>query len=267
MDRMNLKVSIITVNYNNADGLEKTINSVMHQSYANLEFIVIDGGSTDRSPAIINAYNENISYWVSEKDGGIFNAMNKGITVSTGDYLIFINSGDLLVDNNIIQEVAKSGMIEDLVYGNVIFTKGDSRKEWIPDQELSFNTFYKQSIPHQSTFIKRSLFDEVGLYSENYRMVSDWEFFMLAVCKFQCSYRHMDKFIATFDETGITSDPANYPAMAIERKSVFDTHFSRFIEDYIRFSTIEREFKKIAYFNKARHFVKRVLKNMKPGPS
>jgi hypothetical protein len=173
----------------------------------------------------------------------------------------------LLVDNIIIQEVAESGMIEDLVYGNVIFTKGDSRKEWIPDQELSFNTFYKQSIPHQSTFIKRSLFDEVGLYSENYRMVSDWEFFMLAVCKFQCSYRHMDKFIATFDETGITSDPANYPAMAIERKSVFDTHFSRFIEDYIRFSTIEREFKKIAYFNKARHFVKRVLKNLKLGPS
>ncbi|MFA4867305.1 MAG: glycosyltransferase family 2 protein [Pedobacter sp.] len=260
------KISIITVNYNNKTGLAKTIQSVVNQSYSNIEYIVIDGGSADGSKGVIKAQERKIAYWISEADSGIYNAMNKGIKDSTGEYLLFINSGDVLVNENIIQEVVDLGLTADLVYGNLVFVNGDKRREWFPTSELTFNVFFRESIPHPSTFIKRTLFDTVGLYNEHYAIVSDWEFFVLAVCKFNCSFKHIDKFIALFNEDGISSGADNYTAMKKERDKVMKEHFPLLIKDYEAFEKLEKEMKKIEYFINARVFVKKMLKSMKLGP-
>ncbi|WP_291275238.1 glycosyltransferase, partial [Flavobacterium sp.] len=98
-------ISVITVNYNNDNGLKKTIESVINQTYKNFEFIIIDGGSTDQSSEIIKNYQDKINYWVSEPDKGVYSAMNKGIKVANGDFLIFMNSGDVFINENVLQNV------------------------------------------------------------------------------------------------------------------------------------------------------------------
>ena len=102
---MSIKISIITINYNDAKGLYKTIQSVINQSFDNYEFIIIDGGSTDDSLTIIDQYKTKIDYFISEPDTGVYNAMNKGIKIAKGEYLIFMNSGDGFYDENVLSKV------------------------------------------------------------------------------------------------------------------------------------------------------------------
>lgn len=267
MSSENLKISIITINYNNREGLAETMRSVLAQTYENIEYILIDGGSVDGSKEIIEKWQDRLAYWVSESDSGIYNAMNKGIAVSTGAYVLFINSGDTLVDAEVIADVVKVGLKEDLVYGNVASMDGNRRRDWCTTPELTFNLFFKESIPHQATFTKRSLFDIVGLYNEKLKIVSDWEFSLLAVCKYNCSYKYIDRFIAVFNEDGISSSVASFATRNAERDQVFDHYFPTFIKDYEQFAALDLEMKKIAYFSKARHFVKRFLKKVGIGPS
>ena len=185
-----MKISIITINYNNAVGLEKTINSVVQQNYK-LEYIVIDGGSTDGSQVIIERYKTNITHSLSEQDSGIYNAMNKGISLATGDYLLFINSGDILTKNTAIQEVVNRQCAEDLIICDLVYIKDGKKQIWIPENKLRFDSLYHHSIPHPSTFIKRALFDLIGPYDESLKIVSDWKFFMLAICKHNCTYKRL----------------------------------------------------------------------------
>ena len=112
-----MKYSIITVNYNNREGLKRTIESVIHQTFRDFEFIVIDGGSTDSSAEVLKAYDEHISYWVSEKDNGIYDAMNKGIRKATGDYLNFMNSGDCFYDDDVLRNVTAYASDADIITG------------------------------------------------------------------------------------------------------------------------------------------------------
>ena len=114
-----MKLSIITVNLNNMEGLQKTCDSIISQTFKNFEWIVIDGGSADGSKELIEEYGSNISYWVSEPDKGIYNAMNKGIKVAKGEYLYFLNSGDYLFDSNALSDVFLDNPKEDIVYGFV----------------------------------------------------------------------------------------------------------------------------------------------------
>ena len=261
------KISIISVNYNNRDGLTRTIVSVIGQTYDYTEYIVVDGGSSDGSKDVILDHEQAINHWISEPDRGVFHAMNKGLELATGEYVLFINSGDFLIDDRVLEDVVALGLNEDLVYGNILLLNGSDKRDWFPDRELSFNSFYKRSIPHQSTFIKRTLFDQIGRYTERYRIVSDWEFFMLAICKYQCTYAYIDRFIACFTEDGVSSDPRNFGKMREERYDVFKRHFSAFIKDYEKFELLEKELKKIAFFSRSRHFIKRMLKAVKLGPS
>ena len=116
-----MKISIITVNYNDKDGLEKTIKSVLNQENTVFEYLVIDGNSADGSKDVIEKYKDKIDYWVSEPDSGIYNAMNKGILAATGDYLLFLNSGDWLYENDSIANVDKLILeSKDIYFGNAI---------------------------------------------------------------------------------------------------------------------------------------------------
>lgn len=259
------KISIISINYNNADGLYKTIQSVVQQTYKNLEYIIIDGGSVDESKRVIESA-EHIDYWVSESDSGIYNAMNKGIGAATGEYLLFLNSGDTLINDHVLAEAVEMGLTHDLVSANLLVLKDPVPLKWIPEDELSFKTFLSSTIPHPSTFIKGTLFKTVGLYNEEFSIISDWEFFLLATCKYNCSYKHIDLFLTAFSDGGISSEPQNYAKIDQEREQVLNRHFSFFIKDYKENELLMREIKKIGYFIKMRRFVKQLFNPNKKEP-
>ena len=169
-----MKYSIITVNFNNANGLEDTINSIFKQTCNDYELIIIDGGSTDNSKSIIEENQSQIDYWVSEPDNGIFNAMNKGILVSQGDYLIFMNSGDCFYNEKVLEN-SLHYLKSDFVIGSIKRKEDDTTMNY-ELSDISMMTFYKGAIPHQATFHKRSLFLN-SLYDETLKISSDWKFF------------------------------------------------------------------------------------------
>lgn len=230
---MKLLLSIITINYNNKVGLEKTIESVINQTYNDFEYIVIDGNSSDGSQDIINEYNDKISYSISEPDTGIYNAMNKGIKIASGEFLLFLNSGDCLFDNNILSKVVQDLNSEiSIFYGNMIISNNGKPTTFcnLPD-ELSFSFFLNFSLPHQATFIKKQLFDDNFYYNENLKIISDWEFNLYCICKKNEPYQHLNYIISDFDGSGISSNLNNTNQLLDEKNQVLSKHFPLFFED------------------------------------
>lgn len=212
-----MKLSIITINYNNATGLEHTIESVISNKTADIEYIVIDGGSTDTSIDIIHHYQEGIDQWISEQDKGIYNAMNKGIRVADGEYLMFLNSGDNFYEHVDFNKILTQINGEDIIYHDL---KIIGESEWYikkyPDR-LDFKYFAEDSIPHIGTLIKKELFYKFGFYNEDFKIVSDWAFFMDCVILHHCSYKHIDDCFAVFYMDGISSNPINFQKLMDER--------------------------------------------------
>ena len=230
------KVSIITINYNNNEGLKKTVESVFAQTFTNYEYIIIDGGSTDGSKSIIEQVENKLSYWVSEEDHGIYHAMNKGILKATGEYLMFLNSGDYFYSNESLSKLLENNHEEDIIYGNKLM-KSINGSEWVfktPD-ELTFGYLLKSSLPHQSALIKRALFDKTGLYNENYKIISDWEFFIKAICVFNCSYHYVKEVIAVFNMEGISAQFENKELTANERNAVLHQHYGTYLKEYAEY--------------------------------
>ena len=168
-----MKLSIITVNLNNRPGLQKTIESVVSQTYKEFEWIVIDGGSTDGSKELIEEYAEYISYWVSEPDKGIYNAMNKGIAASHGEYLLFLNSGDTLYDEKILNRVVNSLQGKEMYVGDSHTVNGIDKLD-LSSRDKVFYTLLKRGFPHQSIFYHNSIFQTVGYYREDLETCADW---------------------------------------------------------------------------------------------
>jgi glycosyltransferase involved in cell wall biosynthesis len=226
------KISIITVNYNNADGLAQTIASVTSQSHSNFEYIVIDGDSNDGSVTVIEENADLITTWISEKDTGVYEAMNKGIGLAGGNYVLFLNSGDTFISTNVLEEASKkiNGSI-DIYYGNLMFIgEGKVQLREYP-KELRFSYFLKRSLPHPGSFIKRELFDEIFYYSEDFKIASDWEFFLVAICKSGVSYKHLEMVISNFALDGMSNERGNMGKIVEERKKILQKHFPTFYED------------------------------------
>jgi glycosyltransferase involved in cell wall biosynthesis len=224
-----MKISIITINYNNLAGLQRTVESVVNQSWKEFEYIVIDGGSTDGSADYIESQSENIDYWVCEPDSGIYNAMNKGITKATGEYLLFLNSGDHFYTLNILAENNHHLKNFDLIYFDLIHVGKTFSKAVSYSSELVFSDLFFDTLPHQATFIKRSMFDNFGLYDESLKIVSDWKFFILAIFKHGCSYYKVNKILVVFYLDGL-SYSVDYSA---ENNQVLQSNFPAFYDDYI----------------------------------
>lgn len=225
-----MKLTIITINYNDSTGLHKTIQSVINQTFNDYEYIIIDGGSTDGSKEIIEKYSHKLTYWVSEKDTGIYNAMNKGIKQAKGEYCLFLNSGDWLINKNIIEEVVGNFSDKDIVYGDMQTPKG----VWKNPDKLNFSILLFSGIGHPVTFIRTSLFKKYGYYSENYKILSDWEFMMIALKKNTCSYKHINKVISYFNLDGISSDIKKSNIKEIESKDILKKIFPVLVyDDYI----------------------------------
>jgi glycosyltransferase involved in cell wall biosynthesis len=249
------RISIITINLNNFQGLQRTISSVSSQSFKDIEYIIIDGGSTDESIDIIKKNAGTVSFWISENDNGIYNAMNKGITKANGNYLLFLNSGDVLADEKAIEKFASLNTVEDVVFGHLKY-QDNSREEWVPPQKLDFEFFVNSSLAHPSTFIKKNLFERVGLYNERIKIVADWKFFLDAVCRFYCSYRKIDFCISAFDTTGVSSNEQKVKAEMFEvlTKEYGDFLYNLYKRDHetvnhVRDSRLIALFKKIGFLS------------------
>jgi glycosyltransferase involved in cell wall biosynthesis len=241
------KISVITVNYNNKVGLEKTINSVVKQTYKNFEYIVIDGDSNDGSKQLITTYNDKLAHAVSEADNGIYHAMNKGIEIATGDYILFLNSGDCLFDENVLSQVAEAmtdGL--DIYYGDIIYDEIHQQHKRTFPEKLTFAFFYEQNLSHQASFIRSSLFTDIFYYNEDFKIVSDWEFFTYAICKREASYKHLDFVVTIYDATGISSNQDNHPMMYKEREASLNRYFPEYVSDYDYLKTLK--FKKLDQF-------------------
>lgn len=242
---MNPKISVITINYNNKNGLEKTLESVTSQDYTDYEYIVIDGGSTDGSNSLLETYSKNITYWVSEPDKGIYNAMNKGIEAAKGEYLIFINSGDHFYHADTLSSVVQFLSQEDIIYGKLEVIQGDQKYIKNYSQDLTLFYFFYESLPHPATFIRRDAFKKYGFYDEQLKIVADWKWFLIAISKYQASYRSIDQTISTFYLDGISSNTQNLEKIANEKDLTFSTHFPFVTDDLKRLKFLQDENKRL----------------------
>lgn len=200
-----MKYSVITVNYNNKEGLRKTIESVIHQTYHDYEFIIIDGGSTDGSVEVLKEYETLIDYWISEPDGGIYQGMNKGIKKATGDYLNFMNSGDCFYNEKVLQNVFEKQLTCDIIVGKDYHYNSQTQQGFstILPPRISMITFYIQTLPHQSSFFKRELFDKT-LYDESLKIVADIKFYIQKICVEGCSVGLTNEIICKREPDGIS---------------------------------------------------------------
>ena len=285
-----MKLSIITINYNNAEGLRKTLASIATQTFRDFEHIIVDGGSTDGSVEIIRQYAGNEALrpegykairqenskadnpassphhlitlspiiWISEPDKGIYNAMNKGIEIALGkrivnscnhselledknkeiettnaEYLLFLNSGDYLVDENVVRTVMNENLQEDIVYGKQMIEKDGTimPMRFYSPEEISFCAFLKSTLPHQCTFIRVALFDKVGMYNEQNKIVSDWEWNLQALFRWNVSLREIDVPISVYDTDGISSNQKMHELQQQERLAAAMRHFPRMMMD------------------------------------
>ncbi len=241
---MSKKLSIITINYNDKIGLEKTIQSVINQTWKEFEFIVIDGNSTDGSKQIIEKYKSHISFWKSESDTGVYNAMNKGIETANGKYLIFMNGGDIFFDFDVLNKINKN-LDEDysIIYGNsACYEKDIYIRNEIPPSKLSLNFFYVHCLNHQSCFIKKDILVKYNCYNESNKICSDWEFYINAICLNNESYNYINQFICNYDMTGMSANPKNKIIFQNERELIFTKYFPLVIDDYKNYNTLLTEF-------------------------
>ena len=213
-----MKLSIITINYNNAVGLKKTLDSVAIQTYTDFEHIIVDGASSDGSVDIIREYEQSLAFnlsplasrlkWISEKDTGIYNAMNKGVCVATGEYTLMLNSGDYLVDENVIEEIIPLLDGTDIIQGNTIedYSNIKMRNRGYGKSDVDFFDVMKGYFLHQASFCRRDLFDRYGMFDESYRIIGDTKFFMTCLGINNASFKYVDIDVADYDTTGISAE-------------------------------------------------------------
>lgn len=236
------QISIITINRNNKEGLFRTINSVVSQTFLEYEYIVIDGASSDGSVGILKQFKDKIDYWISESDTGIYNAMNKGIQKAKSEYCIFMNSGDCFCHDNVLKEIFLHNLYGDIICGNALFEQSENHKKRIvysPNNNFRASDIILSSLPHQSTLIKTKLFHEIHLYNESYSIFSDWAFVLEMIFIHNKKYQNINVLISRCDTTGISSNPKNAPLMELEYFSVLRDILPRHYQDYLDLNSVK----------------------------
>lgn len=237
-----MTLSIITINYDNRDGLQRTIDSVVGQSFTDYEWIVIDGGSTDGSRELIERYADHFAYWCSEPDKGIYNAMNKGIGHAKGDWFLFLNSGDWLYGNDVLQKVFPVPNDADILYGDVMYHWPDKRGMEIDEkpENLSLYFFYKDTLCHQATFYKKGIFDN-HKYNEEFRICADWALY-IQLLQEGYHFKHLPFCVANFAQDGISTHLDE--AHLAERQKVLNDYFPEYILPDMEELKRQEEFRK-----------------------
>lgn len=196
---MNPKISIVTISYNSEETIEDTIKSVVSQSYDNLEYIIIDGGSKDGTLDIIKRYKDQIHQLVSEPDNGIYDAMNKGVSAATGDIVGILNSDDVYADQSVISDVVEAIGEADSLYADLVYVKRDQLDEVIrywKSGEFSRSNFKKGWMPpHPTFFLRKNKYNSHGLYSTQLRSAADYELMLRMLYKNEISCVYLPKTI------------------------------------------------------------------------
>lgn len=274
-----MKLSIVTINYNEAEGLRRTLSSVSEQSYRDVEHVIIDGGSTDGSVEVIKEYvsaNHDPFFkhtikWVSEKDRGIYNAMNKGIGIATGAYVQILNSGDILVNSDVT-----SRMVEELdkneypaiLYGNMLKSYDGNtiiKKDTCGCEDAidSFMYFYNGTLNHDCAYIRRDLFDKYGLYNEDMKICSDWEWYVKAIALGGEKTVYTDIDVTIFDMNGISeSGGKNADLIKKERREFLEKVLpASVLKDYDAYSFPIHQYQRLKKYHLwgLTYFIERVL--------
>ena len=225
-----MKLSIITINRNNAAGLEKTLRSVASQTFKEFEYIVVDGASTDGSVEVIKKYESRFAHlkWISEPDKGIYNAMNKGIHMASGDYIQILNSADALASDEVTEKMLAA--LEEkgrpsILYGNMIKCFPDGRKmvdKCFAGQEITMLGMYTGTLNHDPAYIRRDLFEKYGYYDESLKIVSDWKWYLQAIVIGNEKPQYVDIDVTLFDMTGISESEGSRTKIKEERKKVLE---------------------------------------------
>lgn len=250
-----MKLSIITVNYNDAEGLERTIQSVISQTFRDYEFIIIDGGSTDDSVDVIKKYENHIDYWVSEPDGGIYPGMNKGLRHARGEYVNYMNGGDCYHAPDVLEKIFSMNTDADIITG----AHAENGLRNVGKGGVTMLDLYKWAIDHQASFVRR----DIALrhpYDERYRIVSDWKFFIEALILDNCLFYYTDTIVVDVDMKGISN--TNLELDRKEREEVLCELFpERILKDYQLLSSIHPDILKVApRISKSQTIMNAVLK-------
>ena len=248
-------LSIITINRNNAAGLAKTLNSVASQNHKDFEHIIIDGASIDESISVIKEYvtnSQNQVRWISEPDDGIYNAMNKGIRMAEGEYIQILNSGDILASYDVVEkmtsELKRLNSLLDkklpILYGNMIkdFGNGKIKRDscgyagYTPE---SFLYFYRGTLNHDCAYIRRDLFENYGLYNEEMKICSDWEWYVRTIALGGEKVYYTDVDVTIFDMFGVSeSNGKNKEIIKTERRKYLESiMLPSVLRDYDMYST------------------------------
>lgn len=250
-----MKLSIITINYNNSAGLQRTIESVLSQTWKDYEWIVIDGGSTDGSLDIIKKHASHFSWWCSEPDRGIYNAMNKGITHAKGEYLNFLNSGDCFYSSDSLSGLFKNTYIEDILICDAIYMYNGHEIVFCDASSCNYDYdfFMRGTLPHQASFFKRTTFDKFGNYDESLKIVADWKFFVETIYYGGATTKYVPIKMCLYEGNGISTGET----MQNERKMVTDQLFHPHIQKDIFILT---EYKKELLFIKQSRITRTLYK-------
>jgi glycosyltransferase involved in cell wall biosynthesis len=207
-----LKISIITVCLNSAATMRDAIESVLSQTYEDVEYIVVDGGSTDRTMSIVREYEGRIAKIVSEPDKGIYDAMNKGIRLATGDVVGILNSDDFFEDPRVLQDVAasfKSQSATDVVFGDVVFVRPGDLSEVVRFYGASHFEPWKLRFgwmpPHPATFIRRRVYEKAGLYETSYKIAADYEMFVRLLLVRKVTFARINRVLVRMRSGGTST--------------------------------------------------------------
>lgn len=205
----NLKISLITVAYNAQNTIERCISSVLGQKFNNIQYIVIDGGSTDGTIQIINKYRENISVFISEPDNGVYDAMNKGIALADGDIIGTLNADDFLADNDILAHVAEAFSQQDIniLYGDLDFIDPGEKvvRKWRSGRYRSGMFNWGWMPPHPTFYCRKALFANLGTYRLDYGSAADYELMLRFIHAYKANVFYLDKIMVKMFIGGISN--------------------------------------------------------------
>lgn len=229
----NIKVSVITVCLNSSKYLEDTIKSIVAQTYKNIEYIIIDGGSTDGTHEILHRYSNEISKVIVEKDRGVFDAMNKGIGLASGEIIYFLNSDDRLYDYNVVENVADFFIKNegtDFIYGNIEVLNPDDNFSYIeryPDKITKW-LFVTKTIAQPGSFFRTSCFKKCGYFDISYRFAADHDWYLRAIFVKKLKAAHIKDCISVFRLGGLSNNHRYAKAYFLERKAIEKKYFNSF---------------------------------------
>ncbi|MDB2590553.1 glycosyltransferase [Candidatus Thioglobus sp.] len=221
-----MKLSIITVVRNNKEFIKDAIDSVLNQTYENIEYIIVDGASTDGTVEIVRSYGDKISEFISEPDSGLYDAMNKGIGLATGDVVGILNSDDLYMDDNVIQRVVKEfeGRDVDSVYADLVFVKPgnlDKTVRCYDSSRFNLSKFAYGWMPaHPTFFVKKDIYEKHGVFRTDLKIAADFDILIRFLLTHKISYSYMREVLVKMRTGGVSTSFNSIRIISIEQLQV-----------------------------------------------